>query len=220
MNIGLVTQVLIFIFIFMSIVLHEISHGYAAYLLGDETAKRNGRLTLNPLHHVDIFGTIILPILLYTTTGMAFGYAKPVPINPYNFKNYKAGMGITGAAGPVANFVIAIFLGLVYVLVAHAGVLPTARIFQVLQITIQANIYLALFNLIPIPPLDGSRIVGAFLSDRAYIKYSVLERYGIYIVFGAIMLGNLLHISIIGLLINTPFRFVYGLLANMINALL
>ncbi len=220
MNMDFTSQVLAFFFIFMSIVIHEISHGYAAYLLGDDTAKRMGRLSLNPLHHVDIFGTIILPIILVMTAGFAFGYAKPVPINPYNFKNYKKGMGITGAAGPLANFAITFLLAILYVILAKSGFNQDLRAFEVIKLTMQVNIFLALFNLIPVPPLDGSRIVGAFLSDEAYIKYSKLERYGMYIILGALVVGSLLNISIIGLIINRPFQIVWGFFAQIINALL
>lgn len=220
MNMDFTTQVLGFFFIFMSIVIHEISHGYAAYLLGDDTAKRMGRLSLNPLNHIDIFGTIVLPIILFMTAGFAFGYAKPVPINPYNFKNYKKGMGITGAAGPLANFAITFFLAIVYVILAKTGLSENIRAFNVIRLTMQVNIFLALFNLIPVPPLDGSRIVGAFLSDEAYIKYSKLERYGMYIILGALVLGSFLNISIIGLIINRPFQIVWGLFAQLINSLL
>ncbi len=220
MNMDFTSQVLAFFFIFMSIVIHEISHGYTAYMLGDDTAKRMGRLSLNPLHHVDIFGTIVLPIILFMTAGFAFGYAKPVPINPYNFKNYKKGMGITGAAGPLSNFIITFLLAIIYVILAKSGLGDGVRAFSVLRLTMQVNIFLALFNLIPVPPLDGSRIVGAFLSDQAYIKYSKLERYGMYIILGALVLGSLLNISIIGLIINKPFQIVWGFFAQMINALL
>ncbi len=220
MNMDFTSQVLAFFFIFMSIVIHEISHGYAAYLLGDDTAKRMGRLSLNPLHHVDIFGTIILPIILVMTAGFAFGYAKPVPINPYNFKNYKKGMGITGAAGPIANFAITFLLAILYVILAKSGFNQDLRAFEVIKLTMQVNIFLALFNLIPVPPLDGSRIVGAFLSDEAYIKYSKLERYGMYIILGALVVGSLLNISIIGLIINRPFQIVWGFFAQIINAML
>jgi len=220
MNMDFISQVLAFFFIFMSIVIHEISHGYAANLLGDDTAKRMGRLSLNPLHHVDIFGTIILPIILVMTAGFAFGYAKPVPINPYNFKNYKRGMGITGAAGPLANFVITFLLAILYVILVKSGFNQDLRAFEVIKLTMQVNIFLALFNLIPVPPLDGSRIVGAFLSDEAYIKYSKLERYGMYIILGALVVGSLLNISIIGLIINRPFQIVWGFFAQIINAML
>ncbi|MFA7057558.1 MAG: site-2 protease family protein [Candidatus Cloacimonadales bacterium] len=204
----------------MSIVIHEISHGYAAYLLGDDTAKRMGRLSLNPLNHIDIFGTIILPIILMTTAGFAFGYAKPVPINPHNFKDYKKGMGITGAAGPIANFIIAFLLTIVFVILIKSGVSKDARVFGVISLTILANVFLALFNLIPVPPLDGSRIVGAFLSDEAYLKYSKLERYGIYVILGALVLGKIMKIPIIGLLINTPTFGIISLLDKLIGVLL
>ena len=216
----LTTGILAFVFIFMSIVLHEISHGYVAYLLGDDTAKRQGRLSLNPLKHVDIFGTIILPIILYTTAGFAFGYAKPVPINPYNFRNYKKGMGITGAAGPAMNFLLAFILAIVYAILIKSGVAQNTRIFNVIILTMQVNVFLALFNLIPVPPLDGSRIVGAFLSDEAYVKYSKLERYGMYIILGAMVLGQVLHVSIIGLLIQRPAQLVLSIYESLINALI
>jgi len=219
-NFDFVTAVLAFVFIFMSIVIHEISHGYAAYMLGDDTAKRLGRLSLNPLNHVDVFGTIILPIILYMTAGFAFGYAKPVPINPYNFKNYKKGMGITGAAGPIANFLITFLLAIVFVILFKLGVSKDARVFGVIILTMQVNVFLALFNLIPVPPLDGSRVVGAFLSDDAYIKYSKLERYGMYLILGALVLGSLLNISFIGLIIDKPFQIVWGWLESFMGMML
>lgn len=219
-NLDLTTKVLAFVFIFMSIVIHEISHGYAAYLLGDDTAKRMGRLSLNPLNHIDIFGTIILPIILMMTAGFAFGFAKPVPINPHNFKDYKKGMGITGAAGPLANFVVAFVLAIVFIILAKSGVGGSARVFDVIKLTMQVNIFLALFNLIPVPPLDGSRILGAFLSDEAYLKYSKLERYGMYIILGALVLGSLLNVSIIGLVIDKPLQLVWGLYARFITMFL
>lgn len=214
------TGALAFVFIFMSIVIHEISHGYVAYLLGDDTAKRSGRLSLNPLIHVDIFGTIILPIILFMTAGFAFGYAKPVPINPYNFKDYKKGMGLTGIAGPLSNFIIAFILAIVYVVLLKIGVSGNARVFEVIVITMQVNVFLALFNLIPVPPLDGSRVVGAFLSDSAYIQYSKLERYGMYIILGALVLGSVLNVSIIGLVISRPAAFILSLFEQLINALM
>lgn len=219
-NLDLTTKILAFVFIFMSIVIHEISHGYAAYLLGDDTAKRMGRLSLNPLNHIDIFGTIILPIILMMTAGFAFGFAKPVPINPHNFKDYKKGMGITGAAGPIANFIVAFVLAIIFIILAKLGVGGSARVFDVIKLTMQVNIFLALFNLIPVPPLDGSRIVGAFLSDEAYLKYSKLERYGMYIILGALVLGSLLNVSIIGLVIDKPLQLVWGLYARFITMFL
>ena len=179
-----------------------------------------GRLSLNPLNHIDIFGTIILPIILMITAGFAFGFAKPVPINPHNFKDYKKGMGITGAAGPIANFVVAFVLAIIFIILAKLGVGGSARVFDVIKLTMQVNIFLALFNLIPVPPLDGSRIVGAFLSDEAYLKYSKLERYGMYIILGALVLGSLLNVSIIGLVIDKPLQLVWGLYARFITMFL
>lgn len=162
-----------------SIILHEISHGYAAYLLGDKTAKNLGRLTLNPLKHIDPFGTILLPIMLFYTTGLAFGYAKPVPINPRYFKHSERGMMITGAAGPLSNLIIGTFLGLI----VKSGLIVGILAKEILLLIIMINFFLALLNLIPIPPLDGSRILVYFLPPKMKFKYYQLEKFGLILMF-------------------------------------
>ncbi len=151
-----------------SITLHEYMHGYAAFRLGDPTAKNAGRLTLNPLAHIDPFGTVLLPLLLAATGAPIFGYAKPVPVNPRYFADVRKGDVITGLAGPAANLALA-FVGAA--LAWGAVLLPAdgvARwVYLVGFLLVQTNLVLMFFNLIPVPPLDGSSIVPLFLPDSA-----------------------------------------------------
>jgi Zn-dependent protease len=151
--------------ILIAIILHEVAHGLIAFKLGDPTAKMMGRLTLNPIPHIDIFGTILMPILLFILTNgqFVFGYAKPVPINPYNFKNPKRDMAISAAAGPVINLLLAVvsFLLLKYALLPAYTLMPAdlvGKVFKPLVMmftaSISINVILAVFNMIPIPPLD------------------------------------------------------------------
>jgi Zn-dependent protease len=184
------------------IVLHEVSHGYVAYLLGDPTAKSRGRLSLNPLKHVDPFGTVLLPLLL-TATGMpAFGYAKPVPINPHYFKDYRKGMLLTGLAGPAMNLSLAAVSGIAVRVLVGAGLFQSTVGYWTTTILYQfalINLVLMFFNLIPIPPLDGSRVLPIFLSDSALQRYHEFERYGVLVVFGAlIILPRVFNIDILG----------------------
>ena len=157
------------IFMFMSYALiillalpvHELAHAYTAYRLGDNTAKWNGRLTLNPFAHLDIIGTILIFVF-------GFGYAKPVPVNPRNFRNYKTGMLLTSLAGPLSNLVMG-FLSLAILRLLSFFALPVTMygvLYLLLDTFVYINIVLAVFNLLPIPPLDGFRIVANFLPDR------------------------------------------------------
>jgi Zn-dependent protease len=157
------------------ITLHELSHGVVAYWLGDNTAKRAGRLTLNPIHHIDWWGLVMMVLF-------KFGWAKPVPVNMNNFKNPKKGMAITALAGPVSNLIIAVvflFLyGLIYrPLYENGGALADAVLEMVIT-TAYLSIALAVFNFIPISPLDGSKVLFSFLSDDKYEKLMRYERYG------------------------------------------
>jgi len=170
-------QLAFYIFIIMGAILHEYSHGFMADKLGDPTARFEGRLTFNPLKHIDLFGTIILPLILILTTGIAFGYAKPVPYNPYNLKNPKRDAALVGAAGPLSNFLVAGLLGLVM------RFLPFNTFTYVLGIGLLVNIILAVFNLVPIPPLDGSKVLLAFIPDSWATYWENLERWGIFLVF-------------------------------------
>jgi len=193
-----------------AIVLHEVAHGYVSYRLGDPTAKMQGRLSLNPIKHVDPFGTVLLPLLLAVSGAPVFGYAKPVPINPNYYRDYRKGMLLTGMAGPATNLVLAISAGMVVRVISLGGGLVVG---SASEGTISAlgwvlygfyffamiNLVLMFFNLIPIPPLDGSRVLPILLSDRALMKYHQFERYGILIFFVVVLLlPNYLGIDPIG----------------------
>ena len=153
-------ELLFLVILILTIILHEVAHGYAALLLGDPTADQAGRLTLNPLPHIDFFGTIVIPgILILTGSSILFGWAKPVPYNPYNLRG-RYGEAIVAAAGPGINIVIAVMFGL---LLRFVGAALPAPLFILCSIVVPVNLFLAFFNLIPIPPLDGSKIVMDFL---------------------------------------------------------
>jgi Zn-dependent protease len=187
--------------ILIAITFHEVAHGFVAYKFGDGTAKSLGRLTLNPLAHIDPVGTILIPILLFFSTQgqFTFGYAKPVPVNPYNLRNPKKDMIYVSAAGPVTNIVIAFLSGFLIILLAWLemlNLLPAVVVskvilplFEMLKYGIIMNIYLAAFNLIPIVPLDGGRILAGLLPRDLEIKYSRIEPYGFFIVIALIFLG-------------------------------
>lgn len=156
-----VVKLFLYVIIIFSAVIHEFSHGWMAYRLGDSTAKDAGRLTLNPLVHLDPFGTIILPLFLLLTSGIFIGWAKPVPYNPYNLRDQKYGSLKVGIAGPASNFLVAIIIGLILrffpAILLGAGLPPV--FLEFLAIIIYVNIFLGLFNLIPAPPLDGSKVL-------------------------------------------------------------
>lgn len=166
------------------ITLHELAHGYVAYRLGDDTAKRAGRLTLNPLRHIDIMGLLMMIVF-------KFGWAKPVPVNMWKFKNPKKGMAITAAAGPIANLLIAlVFLflyGFLFALLHRPG-RSLNWLLEMLYITAYLSIALAIFNIIPIPPLDGSKVLFSCISDRSYTKLMYYERYGMIILLVLVLL--------------------------------
>lgn len=168
----------------LCITLHELAHGYVACRLGDDTAKRAGRLTLNPLRHIDIMGLVMMVVF-------KFGWAKPVPVNMWKFKNPKKGMAITAAAGPIANLIIAlVFLflyGLLFIPLQRLGNAGT-WLLEMLYITAYLSIALAIFNVIPIPPLDGSKVLFSVISDRAYTKLMYYERYGMIILIVLVLL--------------------------------
>ncbi len=169
--------------LFFSIIVHEVSHGYAALRSGDPTAKYSGRLTLNPLRHIDPFGTIVLPILLILMRSpFLIGWAKPVPINPYYLRNPKKDMAKIGAAGPLSNLGLAIIFAIIY-RITGMGFISFFLLYAVF-----INLLLFLFNLVPVPPLDGSRIVAGFLTHDAYEKYMRIEPYGFIIVFALLFL--------------------------------
>jgi len=172
-------QIAVLIF---SVVIHEVSHGYAALALGDETAKDAGRLTLNPLKHLDPFGSVLLPVLSYLLGGFIFGWARPVPYNPHNLRNQKWGPALVGAAGPAANISIALIFGLlVRFLPSFLDNVSGVFVFNFITIasTIALlNLVLAFFNLVPIPPLDGSKLLFAILPHQWRGVQFFLEQYG------------------------------------------
>ena len=191
------------IVLLFSLVIHEVSHGWMAESLGDLTAKNEGRLSLNPLKHLDPFGSVIVPLFLFMATsgqGPLFGWAKPVPVNPYNFRDKKWGMLKVALAGPLANFMVALF----FVLIIRLAPLAETMV-SLLQIVVIFNLLWGFFNLMPIPPLDGSNIVFSLLPERfSSLKYS-LYRYGPFLLLFFIFFGfqflNSLVFSVFNLLI-------------------
>ncbi|MCF7906761.1 site-2 protease family protein [Patescibacteria group bacterium] len=200
-------QIIFFFFVVIpSAIIHEYAHAWAADQLGDPTAKRAGRLTLNPLAHIDLWGTILMPILFIALGGrFIFAYAKPVPFNPYNLRNQKHGAGLVALAGPLANLLIAVVLGLII------RFYPSNDFTYFLSIIIYINILLAIFNLLPVPPLDGSKILFAFLPSRFYHYQIMMRKYSLFFLFLFIFFGFRLIIPLIlaiyKLIVGQPFFF-------------
>jgi len=172
-------QILFFFLVIVpSAIIHEYAHGWAADRLGDPTAKYAGRLTLDPRVHIDLWGTIVMPValLIITSGAFMFAYAKPVPYNPFNLKNHKWGPAMVAIAGPLANLLLAfVFAVVLKFLPAGAAIAPF------LEIIVLANVLLMIFNLIPIPPLDGSKVLYALLPPSAHNIRMFLDRYGFII---------------------------------------
>lgn len=182
-------QIIVLIF---SVVIHEVSHGYIADELGDPTARNLGRLTLNPLKHIDPFGSIILPLLMSLIPGgIILGWAKPVPYNPLNLKDPKKGGALIAAAGPASNIVMAVIFAIFYRLFMYvpsvSGTLLTLE--PLFASIVMINIMLAIFNLVPIPPLDGSKILFAFIPRKYEHIADTFERYGFFVLMIFIFLG-------------------------------
>jgi Zn-dependent protease len=193
-----------------SIVLHEVAHGWVARLEGDPTAAMLGRLTLNPIPHLDPIGSILVPtVLMLMPTGFIFGWAKPVPVNPRNFRNYKRGDILVSLAGVAVNFLLAIaftFLlaGAVWGMRAFPGAAATWQVvMEMARFGILINFVLMLFNLLPIPPLDGSHVMYHLLPPQLAVRYRELGRYGMLLVFAFLFLGGFRILFV-------PLQFLYG----------
>jgi Zn-dependent protease len=192
----LLEAALMVVVLLFSVIIHEVAHGYVALLNGDPTARLLGRITLNPLPHIDPIGTVLLPlILLVTKAGVIFGWARPVPVNPLNYRHYRLGELTVSAAGPLSNLVLAVFFAYLFRLnLANPGLTYMA------YYGCSINIFLALFNLMPIPPLDGSHLVAAFLPPNLARIYGYLEPVGLVLIL------VLFYSGVMGLILMPLYR--------------
>lgn len=205
-------QIFIIAALIMSIVLHEMAHGYAANALGDPTARLQGRLSGNPLVHIDLLGSIVVPGLLFlSNAGILFGWAKPVPYNPYNLRNQKWGEAMVAAAGPAINLVLAVIFAVIIRLAGPLGL--TSTFVEFASYIVYINLILALFNLLPLPPLDGSKILKALLPFQAAQRYQEL----LYKIESFGLLATFLIIFIFINLLWEPFSQVVGSLFTLLT---
>lgn len=174
--------VIFIVLLIVAVILHEVSHGLVARRLGDRTAEMAGRLTLNPIPHIDPFGSVLLPAMLAISGAPVFGWARPVPVNPRSFKHPTEGMALTALAGPVSNLTLALIAGRLLLPATSGIVADLVWAFGVI------NVVLAVFNLLPIPPLDGSRMLPLFLGDRGRAAYAKVEPYGFLILFAVLFI--------------------------------
>jgi len=183
---SIVSFFILFVLLLIAMIVHEFAHGYVAYKMGDSTAKLSGRLTLNPFVHIDLFWTLLLPLMLFLTTAgrFVFGAAKPIPINYWALKNPKRDIIWIGLSGPFANFILAFIVAQILKYIFPSGIIAYL-LFELLSI----NVILAIFNLIPIPPLDGSRVLMGILPAGLTEQYASLEKYGFIFLFFLIWLG-------------------------------
>ncbi|MGB2579830.1 Zn-dependent protease [Elusimicrobium simillimum] len=208
--------------LFLSVVLHEIAHGYTAYRRGDDTAYLMGRLTLNPVSHVDIFGTIVMPVLCYISGLPMFGWAKPVPVNTTRLHRPRHDMGVVAAAGPLTNISIALVLAIVLKISFHIdpsliftvnetnpNLIGQTAYMSIMTYGVLINILLAVFNMIPVLPLDGGRVLSAILPINMSDKYAQFERYGLMVIMAFVVFGG-------GRLLSPVVNFAYSALIYLI----
>ncbi len=215
-RINIIYIICVFVVILFSMMLHEIAHGFVAYRLGDETAKLSGRLTLNPFKHLDPFMSIILPLFLAITGMPVFGGAKPVPINTRNLKYGEWGFALVALAGPFTNFILAF----VFFAIAHfAGIPVSEAIYSNSSVAtiffstaIFVNIGFAVFNILPIPPLDGSRLLYAIAPDSIRPAIESFERYGIIIIYVLILVGG----SLFSTYMSTAITGIFNLFTHIL----
>jgi Zn-dependent protease len=204
--------------IILAITLHEASHGYVAWKLGDDTAYQLGRVTFNPLRHIDPMGTIILPALLVFTTGFMFGYAKPVPVNYRRLRQPRRDMVLVAAAGPASNLLIALAAAVGLHLIPDTATVTTAVISQMLGYCIFFNVIIGVFNMIPLPPLDGGRVAVGLLPNPLAYRLARLERYGIIILLIALiglpLIGQQIGVdlNVVSWILRPIVEFVSGLI--------
>ncbi len=202
--------------VLFAITLHEAAHAYAAKYFGDSTAYVAGRMSMNPLKHIDPLGTIVIPIVMYMTTGFVFGYAKPVPINFGALRNPKKQMAWVALAGPAANFVMA-FVWLIALALLQAAGVEEVYFLKVAQAGVLVNVLIFAFNLVPIPPLDGGRILTSLLPNKLAYKFARIEPYGFFIVLALVYL-KILNFWVVPMMMLTEF--VLNLIASPLTLLL
>ena len=210
----------------VAIILHEIAHGYVARLCGDHTAQDAGRLSLNPLRHIDPVGTVVLPMMLALTGAPIFGWARPVPVNEAGLRNPRWHMVLVALAGPGSNIVLALLTGIVMALLTlvYSGH-PAGPVvnFAILNLTnfLEINVFLAVFNMLPIPPFDGSKVLGGVLPPALGTRFRQLDRYGFFILFGALVVLPLVapRANLIGRIVVPPVLWVLDLIAAMMTAI-
>jgi Zn-dependent protease len=191
-----------------SLTLHELAHAWTAWRLGDPTARDQGRLTLNPIVHVDPLGTLTF-VITYLVAGLPFGWARPVPVDPRNFRRPKEGMALVAAAGPATNFLLALCCLAAY---RHGGF--SGDVLDALEVGYTVNVVLGIFNLIPIPPLDGSRILGVVMDNATYARWVALDQVGMLVVFGLFFLFR----DEFGQLLTSAFAHVTSVMDTIVRA--
>jgi Zn-dependent protease len=205
--------------VIFAVTLHEAAHGFVANWLGDDTAMRMGRVTLNPIRHIDLFGTIIMPLLLLFTTRFMFGYAKPVPVNFNRLRNPRRDMVWVALAGPGTNILLAIVSALLVHLLPYVPGAGRDWLEQNLIYSVQINVILAVFNMIPLPPLDGGRVAVGLLPDKLAFPLARTERYGILILLAALfvlpVIGSRMGVDLnfLGRIMEWPVSWVIHLIA-------